>query len=195
MVFQGGINPVRNVDELILALTMLSEDIHIGFITYAKDIPYYEEMTQRLGVFHRVHYVIEIPWDEVISWLASSDVGIMPYQVTNFNAKISSPNKLYEFVVAGLPIIASSDLVNVQRAVDEDSLGLTTVLREPDSYVEVIRAMFEHPNGPERFRKNVLKARSKYTWSNEEPKLLKLYKKICSPNYQVKSKQSRIGEE
>lgn len=193
MVFQGGINPVRNVDELIQALTKLSDNIHVGFITYAKDVPYYEDMTRRLGVFHRVHYIIEIPWDQVISWLASSDVGIMPYQVTNFNAKISSPNKLYEFAVAGLPIIASSELVNVKSAVDEDGLGLTILLREPDSYVEVIRAMFEHPDGPERFRNNVLKARSRYTWSNEEPKLINLYRKICAPSYRAKSKHTKLG--
>jgi glycosyltransferase involved in cell wall biosynthesis len=189
MVFQGGINPVRNVDELIHAMTKLPDNIHMGFITYAKDIPYYENMTHRLGIFHRVHYVIEIPWDEVVSWLASSDVGIMPYQVTNFNAQISSPNKLYEFVVAGLPIIGSSELVNVKRAVDEDGLGLTTLLREPGTYVEVISAMFDHPEGPERFRKNVLKARNRYMWSNEEPKLIDLYEQIMKSDWQSKSKQ------
>lgn len=192
MVFQGGINPVRNVDELIHAMTKLPDNIHMGFITYAKDIPYYENMTHRLGIFHRVHYVIEIPWDEVVYWLASSDVGIMPYQVTNFNAQISSPNKLYEFAVAGLPIIGSSELVNVKRAVDEDGLGLTTLLREPGTYVEVISAMFDHPEGPERFRKNVLKARNRYMWSKEEPKLIDLYEQIMKSDWQSKSKQLAV---
>jgi hypothetical protein len=187
MVFQGGINPVRNVDPLVEALVDISDDLHIGFITYAKDIPYYEEMTRHLGVHHRVHYVVEIPWYEVNDWLASADVGVMPYQVTNFNAKISSPNKVYEFVVAALPIIASTELDNVKAAIETDGLGVMTLLRGVDTYRQVIRDMFEHPEGPERFRGNVLAARHKYMWSNEEPKLLALYRRLRPASFVPKS--------
>lgn len=187
MVFQGGINPVRNVDPLVQALVHCDENIHIGFITYKKDVPYYEQMTRSLGVHHRVHYILEIPWDEVNDWLASADVGVMPYQVTNFNAQIASPNKLYEFVVAGLPIIASSDLVNVRKAVEEDDLGIVTLLKEVDSYIWLIKAMFDHPEGPERFRSSVLAARHKYLWSNESPKVLACYEKISDINFVPKA--------
>lgn len=184
MVFPGGINPVRNIDPLVQALVHLPEDIHLGFITYRKDVPYYQALSQRLGVHHRVHYLLEIPWDEVVPWLAAADVGVMPYQVTNANARIASPNKLYEFVVAGLPIIASTELENVRAAVEGDGLGLLTLLREVDSYVDVIRHMFEAPGGPQRFRAQVLAARPRYLWSNEAPRLLALYQRLTHPGYQ-----------
>lgn len=193
MVFQGGINPVRNIDPLVEALVGIDDEIHIGFVTYGKDIPYYEEMTRRLGINHRVHYVVEIPWHEVNDWLASADVGVMPYQVTNFNAKISSPNKLYEFVVAGLPIIASTELDNVKLAIETDGLGVMTLLRGVDSYRAVIREMFEHPDGPERFRPNVLAARHKYTWLNEEPKLQALYRRLRPKTYVPKALRAQSG--
>lgn len=187
LVFQGGINPVRNIDPLIEALPSLPTNIHIGFITYSKDIPYYVEMTKRLGVFDRVHYVIEIPWNEVHDWLCSADVGIMPYQVTNFNAQISSPNKLYEFVVAGLPIIASPDLINVRRAVEDDGLGVLAPFKDSKTYSDAINSMFFAPGGPKRFKANVLAARHKYLWSNEEPKLLQVYRNVCSDTYVPRS--------
>lgn len=178
MVFQGGINPVRNVDPLVEALAQCEENIHIGFVTYRKDIPYYDELSKRLGISHRIHYVVEIPWDEVNDWLASADVGVMPYQVTNFNAQISSPNKLYEFVVAGLPIMASTELVNVRKAVEEDGLGVVTLLRDVDSYVRLIKEMFDHPDGPQRFRANVIAARPRYLWSAEAPKVIDCYARL-----------------
>lgn len=190
MVFQGGINPVRNVDPLVEALAKIPDHVHIGFITYANDIPYYDAMTRLLGVHHRVHYVIQIPWDRVNDWLASADVGVMPYQATSYNAKISSPNKLYEFVVAGLPIIASSELDNVKAAIETDGLGVMTLLRGVDTYLQVIREMFEHPEGPERFRPNVLAARHKYMWSNEEPKLLSLYRGLRSGDFVAKARKT-----
>lgn len=191
IVFQGGINPVRNIDPLVESLASLPSNIHIGFITYAKDIPYYKEMTQRLSVFDRVHYVVEIPWNEVNDWLCSADAGIMPYQVTSFNTKISSPNKLYEFVVAGLPIIASPDLVNVKRAIEEDMLGILAPFKGADTYRDAIIEMFEQAGGPDRFRGNVLSARHKYLWSNEEPKLLEMYRRLSSRDFVPKAVTNR----
>ena len=179
MVFQGGINPVRNVDFLINALVDVPDHIHVGFITYKKDVPYYEELTKELGVFHRVHYVLEIPWEEVIFWLASADVGVMPYQAVSYNAKISSPNKLFEFVVAGLPIMASSELVNVDDAVRTHKLGVCKLLKENQDYMDMIQEMFDPTlGGPERFRKNVLAARNHFTWENEAPRLLSMYEEL-----------------
>lgn len=179
MVFQGGINPVRNVDHLLRAMAKMPEFIHVGFITYRKDVPYYEALTRELGIYDRVHYVFEIPWHEVNNWLASADVGMMPYQATNFNAKISSPNKLFEFMVAGLPIIASSELVNVKEAIDIYHVGVYRFFRDDDSYIEAMTEMFD-PNlgGPQRFIPNVMAARSKFTWENEEPRLLDLYARL-----------------
>lgn len=187
IVFQGGINPIRNIDQLIKALAELPDFIHVGFITYSKDVKYYEDLSRELGVFDRIHYVIEIPWDQVVYWLASSDVGIMPYQATNYNAQISSPNKLYEFVVAGIPIIGSTELINVKLAIEQDGLGLSILLRGVDSYIRVIMNMFDHPEGPNRFKKNVLIARSHYTWSSEEQKLIALYSRICDQAYRPKA--------
>lgn len=175
IVFQGGINPVRNIDPLVEALVYCDPKIHIGFITYKNDIPYYDEMARSLNIEHRIHYVVEIPWDEVNSWVASADAGIMPYQVTSKNTQISSPNKLYEFVVAGLPIMASNELINVEQAIKVDGLGVTTTLKGVDTYVALIKAMFDHPEGPGRFKKNVLAARPKYLWSSEAPKIVACY--------------------
>jgi hypothetical protein len=89
--------------------------------------------------------------------------------------------------VAGLPIIASSELVNVRNAVEEDNLGIVTLLKEVDSYTRLIKAMFDHPEGPERFRSSVLAARHKYLWSNESPKLLACYEKISNVNFVPKA--------
>jgi hypothetical protein len=183
MVFQGGINPVRNIDELVKSLVCLPDNIHVGFITYKKDIPYYENLAIHLGVSHRIHYVVEIPWDEVIYWLASADIGIMPYQVTNFNAKIASPNKLYEFVAAGLPFVASTELENVRLAIEEDGIGLACLLKEPDTYNQIIKEIFSNENRLNDLRANVLSVRDKYLWTTQEPILERIYVDLTADNY------------
>jgi hypothetical protein len=195
MVFQGGINPVRNVDELVHALTYLPDNIHLGFITYRKDVLYYKKLTDHLGISDRVHYVLELPWGDVIDWLASADAGVMPYQANNYNAKISSPNKLYEFVMAGLPIMASTALVNVKHAIETYQLGVCHLLTDVDSYVCLINEMMdEKKGGPERFRSAVIMASEFFSWHHEEPKLLNLYHRLFVVSDNEVLSPDKLGE-
>lgn len=181
MVFQGTINPVRNIDELVHSLPSLPEDIHLGFITFRKDIDYYKRLSEKLNVSHRVHYVLEVPWEEVFEWLIAADAGIMPYQPNNLNAKISSPNKLFEFVVAGLPIIGSSELVNVEKAINQYGLGVCHKLSDVDSYVRAINEMFnKEKGGSSRFKQNVLNVKHLFSWEQEELRLLELYSRLSN---------------
>lgn len=181
MVFQGGINPVRNVDPLVKALPYLDKNIHIGFVTYRKDAPYYQLLASELGVLDRVHFIFEIPWDEVIDWLSAADLGVMPYQAVSLNARISSPNKMFEFMVAGLPILASSDLENVREVIDKYNVGMHFPLSDDSSYISALQEFFSLDlSGPEKYRPNVLEHRHLFMWSNEEPKLLNLYSGLCS---------------
>ncbi len=179
MVFPGGINPIRNIDTLLYAMQHIPQHLHVCFITYRKDVPYYQALSNKLGLQNRVHFICEIHWDKVNDWLASADVGIMPYQAASLNAKLSSPNKLFEFMVAGLPIIGSSELVNVKAVIDTYQVGVYRFFREEESYIEAIMDMFdESKGGCERFVPQVLACRHYFMWKNEAPKLLTCYKKL-----------------
>ena len=180
IVFQGGINPLRSIDELVMSLGQLPEHIHLGFITYAKDVSYYSALSKNLGVDHRIHYVLDIDWTEVLSWIKAADFGIIPYQVTSDNAFAASPNKMYEFATAGVPIIATSNLPRVKTFVEKYQIGITHPFSDASSYAQGIAAAMEWAETQPQLQENLNKAALANDYSENAEKLLEAYKRLLN---------------
>jgi glycosyltransferase involved in cell wall biosynthesis len=181
ILFQGGINRERRIDYILRGLAAARrKDIHIVFLTFGSEIPFFREMAQDLGIGDRVHFLDLVPWDEMLFWAASADAGIMPYQATDQNTAISSPNKMYEFIMAGTPMIGSSDLVNVSRVVEGEGFGVLARFRNDADYTAAINEMFdERKGGPERFRPALIANARKYSWENESRAVMEMYAKLA----------------
>ena len=54
-----------------------------------------------------------VPQKELLDYTAGADFGIIPYPAIDLNTKYCTPNKMFEFVSAEIPIIANKDLITV----------------------------------------------------------------------------------
>jgi glycosyltransferase involved in cell wall biosynthesis len=188
MLFQGAVNIARRIDLLVKGLALAkSKHVHLAFLTFS-DPEFFRKMAKDLGIGHRVHFLPPVAWDDMINWCASADCGVMPYQATDLNTKISSPNKMYEFIQACTPMIGSSELVNVERIVGRNGFGVLAPLREASDYANVIDEMFdESKGGAERFRPAILAKRRDYTWERAFQPVRELYRELAGragPVYQ-----------
>lgn len=181
ILFQGGINKERRIDFILRGLAgARRKDLHLVFLTFGSEIPFFKKMARDLGIGSRVHFLDLVPWDEMLFWAASADAGIMPYQATDQNTAISSPNKMYEFIMAGTPMIGSSDLVNVRRIVDEEQFGVLARFRTDGDYISAINTMFdERLGGPERFRPTLIANAQKYSWESESQSVMAMYERLA----------------
>ncbi|MBK8196759.1 MAG: glycosyltransferase [Acidobacteria bacterium] len=182
MLFQGGINRARRIDFLLQGLAQAkSRKVHQVFLTFGQEVEEFKKHAQDLGISGRVHFLPFVPWDDVLFWAASADCGVMPYQATDQNTAISSPNKMYEFIAAGTPMIGSSDLVNVNKIISEEGFGVSIPLRTVADYANAIDLMFDEAlGGPERFRSNLIDKHQKYLWQNEVSGAVELYRGVIS---------------
>ena len=180
MLFQGGINVQRRIDFLLKGLAAArSRKVHQVFLTFGAEIAEFRRLADDLGIAGRVHFLPFVPWEEVLFWTASADCGMMPYQATDQNTAISSPNKMYEFILAGTPMIGSSDLVNVERIVAGEGFGVTRPLRTVADYAEAIDVMFDETlGGPERFRAALIARAAAYHWDAQIGGVVDLYRKV-----------------
>ena len=182
MLFMGGINRSRKIDILLEGLAKSKfKDIHMVFLTWGMEIAVFKEMALYLGLGARVHFLDPVPWSEIVYWAASVDVGVMPYQALDLNTKISSPNKMYEFITAGTPMIGSSELVNVSRVVGREGFGVLRPLHVAEDYALVIDEMFDPKlGGANRFRSALVKNAHKYLWGEESKSFELMYSEILT---------------
>jgi glycosyltransferase involved in cell wall biosynthesis len=177
MLFQGGVNVSRRIDFLLRGLAKAKRsDVHMVFLSWGSEVEGFKSYAKQLNIAERVHFRPFVDWDEVLFYAASADCGIMPYQATDQNTAISSPNKMYEFIMAATPIIGSSDLTYVNKIVGGEKFGVVRPLRSDVDYSLAIEEMFDEKlGGPERFRPALIEQSEKYSWDNEVLDSLKMY--------------------
>lgn len=117
--------------------------------------------------------------NEVLATAANYDVGIIPYIADCLNNRYSTPNKLFEYTMAGLAI-AASDLPEIKKVVTEPQSGVLFDPTSPKSIRAAIKELVGHPKKIIDFKRNSLKKAKKYSWENQEKKQLEMYAQIIA---------------
>ena len=113
----------------------------------------------------------------LFSYMPSADIGVVLYEDISKNMKYAAPNKLFEFMSAGLPLLCS-DLPVMRNIVKTCQNGLIATDMEPKKIAESITHLVS-TNRFDDMQKNSLKcAKYKYNWAIESKKLLQLYKDL-----------------
>lgn len=121
LMFSGALNPRRGLEALMAGCHTLPHDAHLVFMGYGalSGLIATQIETQSL---QRVHLLPAVPPAALRNWLAGADAGLIPYETGPENHRIATPNKLYEFPGAGVPILAS-DLPLMRAAIMHDNIG------------------------------------------------------------------------
>lgn len=180
LLFQGWMSMTRGLQDLVRAMTRVRSEIHLVFMGYGEARRELKEIATTLDLSERVHFLDAVPVEDLVSTTATADAGIIPYQPIDLNNRLCSPNKLFEYIQAHVPIIAN-DLPFLRKVVGEEGFGLVHELSSPEAFAIAIRNMFdETKGGPERF-KSALRARShRYTWSMQAKSLISIYDQLSN---------------
>lgn len=180
LMYQGWMADVgRGLLELVAGMASVRDDIHLVMMGYG-DADLFKTAAAEVNVAARVHILPPVPWDELVSWSAAADVGVIPYQPVDFNHKVCSPNKLFEFISAGLPILAN-DLPFLTRVIEGEGFGITRRMETPADMARAIDEMFDPALGHiERARANLLAKASAWEWPVEAEKLKAIYERVTN---------------
>ena len=124
-----------------------------------------------------VKFLPRVPFQELHSYTCSAHIGLCAIKGTGKSFYFSSPNKLFEYLMAGLPVIAS-DFPEMRKVVLGAKVGLVV---DPEDIDALRWAMTELLNNEERHarcRRRCLAVAQKYCWEKEAPKLVALYKEL-----------------
>lgn len=164
----------RGLLELIEAMAKVRSEVHLVMMGYG-DFDRFEGFVRAAGCTGRIHLMQPVPWQELIHWSASADAGIIPYQEVDKNHSTASPNKLFEFIVAGLPILAN-DLVFLRYAIAEQGFGMVRRMTTAEEMTTAINELFDPASDViSKARAQLLAKASSWEWTEEQKVLRRIY--------------------
>jgi len=126
----------------------------------------------------KVKFIDAVPYEELLDYTMSADLGVHPVQNTCLSYYYSAPNKLFEYLMAGLPV-AVSNFPDMRRIVENEGVGETFDPEDPKDIARVINNILNDEKKYNRRRRNALKiAKERYNWEMESEKLLKIYESL-----------------
>jgi len=175
VLYQGGLTANRGLPNLVRAMRHLSESAKLVMLGWGPIEPELRALAADLDLLdRRVFFVPGVPQKELLQWTAGADVGVIPYQAVGLNNYFCMPNKLFEYMAAGVAIAASA-LPELTRIIEGNQVGLTFDPEDPESIGSAIAAILGDPSLRARMSDNARKAALVYNWENEEKNLLAVY--------------------
>jgi glycosyltransferase involved in cell wall biosynthesis len=124
-----------------------------------------------------VRFLPPVPAQDILAYSASARLGIHPILNTSENHYLCLPNKLFEYVQAGIPV-AVSRFPEMEAIVSEFQLGMTFDPHQPDSLRKVLQDYIEDAGAYPRLTGNVKKAQETLCWEKEQHALLSAYEHL-----------------
>lgn len=175
-IYQGGLQEGRGLRNMIRTVAA-SDGVHLVILGDGPQAGLLEELARRLGSSNRVHFHPKVPFSEVPAITAAADVGLQLLRNTSFNHWSTDSNKLFEYVQAGLAVVAS-DFPEIRRVVQQHQVGVLVDPHDVDVVSEAIQTLRD-----DRSRLLELKSRARdcagaLCWRTEEPALLHVYEEL-----------------
>lgn len=180
-LYQGFLQPDRGLERLVQAAAFLDPNIVIVMMgasagTTRTEL---EALIASEGAGDRVKILAPAPYAELLAWTASADIGLIVY-TPDFarNVQMMLPNKLFEYLMAGLPVLASS-LESVVEIIQTYQVGKILASLAPVDVARTINAMLADQEELARMRQHALQAAQEdLCWEKEKGEVVRLYKKI-----------------
>jgi glycosyltransferase involved in cell wall biosynthesis len=177
LILQGrGINIDRGAEELIEAVYD-TENITLLIVGSGDVLQTLQDKVEEWDANDRIKFIPSVPWPELVKYTKAADVGMSLDKDTNVNYRFSLPNKLFDYIAAGIPVIASN-LPEVHKIVSENKCGLIINEVDPERIRSAIRDLRDNSERLAELKKNATIASMNLNWEVEEIKVIGLFKNL-----------------
>lgn len=175
-VYQGGLQQGRGLERIVDAAQQV-EGAYFVFIGGGRlELPL-KEQTARLGLEDKVRFIDTVSLDELPHYTASADIGVQAIENTCLNHYSTDSNKLFEYMMAGLPIVATK-LPEIRKVVHQFDFGITIPPADTNALAQAIQKLVDDPELRQRYGDNAVKGALVLNWEEQERKLVSLYENI-----------------
>jgi glycosyltransferase involved in cell wall biosynthesis len=178
ILYQGGLLSDRGIEQGMEAMLEIPDAV-LAIMGFGPAQAHIEELAASPRYRDRVRMLEPVPPEQLLDWTASADVMLMAIQPTSINHRFTTPQKLWEAIAAGVPVVAS-DLPGMAEIVRDTGCGILVDATSPADIARGIREIVDaSPEERERMRERTWRAgQERYNWEHETDTLLALYREL-----------------
>jgi glycosyltransferase involved in cell wall biosynthesis len=147
LLYVGGLQPKRGIDLMIRAMPGLNVNVVFLIVGEGSERKALEALTLSLRLQDRVKFAGGIRAEDVIRIAASCDVGVTLIEPSGLSYQFALPSKLFEYMMAGLPVLTSK-LIHVEELFPNEAWLVTADPLTTDSIQAATRLAIEKSNDP-----------------------------------------------
>lgn len=197
-LYQGSLHSNRGLDRLVRAGSFLERDIVIVIMGVGEGttVSQLEAIIASEGVADRVKILPPVPYAELLNWTASADIGLnVASPDYSPNVRVFLPNKLFEYLMAGLPVL-TSPLEAIVEVISTYDVGQVVSSLAPEAIAAAINSMLADQVALGRMRRNALEAaQHEFYWEKECSRLIDLYHNILEArSTERRAQETPVGD-
>jgi glycosyltransferase involved in cell wall biosynthesis len=179
LIFQGaGINESRGAEELVYSMLFLDPTEFHLLIIGGGDV--FEKLKQIIDQNHlarKITLLPKVPFTVLDHFTRKASLGLSIDKPSVMNHKYSLPNKLFEYLHAGVPVLASR-LTEQERIINQYDVGGFIEDHQPETIARKIKEIFADKEQLHRWKENTCKVREELNWENESKIVLDIFKQV-----------------
>lgn len=177
VILQGaGINIDRGAEELLEAITIM-ENTLLLIVGTGDVIDKLKARALKADLKDKVIFTGRLPYNEMMQYTQVADVGVTLDKDTNINYKFSLPNKIFDYLNAGIPVLATN-LPEIKKIITGYTVGLLIDNLQPDTIKKGLETIWKENERYLTLKVNAQKASNELNWENDASKLVNTYRNI-----------------
>jgi glycosyltransferase involved in cell wall biosynthesis len=177
IITQGaGINIDRGIEEAVEAMQYL-KNVCFLIIGDGDVIPQLKQRVVELGLQKSVLFKGRMPYQEMMQYTQLAQLGLTLDKDTNINYRYSLPNKLFDYIHARIPVLATK-VIEVQKIIETYNVGLFIENHQPKHIADQIRLALNNEDIQNTWSENMERAVKELNWEHEEIALKEVYTEI-----------------
>ncbi|WP_127507182.1 glycosyltransferase [Paenibacillus humicus] len=176
LLYQGGIQIGRGLDKIIKAVPLFDRGV-VVMIGDGKIKPELVAMVRERGLEQKVRFLPKVPVEDLLHYTKNAYLGFQVLNNICFNHYSASSNKLFEYMMSGVPVVACS-FPEIQRVVEGEQIGVCVDSHSPESIAGGVNRLLGDVQLYKSGKENSLKSRQKFNWKSEKESFIKIYKEV-----------------